>query len=301
MKYNKEILINYNGLFNKNIIKKYFRYKEYINEDDDIIYRVKPFISNRICDRKYEEMKKRMKIKMIKNEEKIKIKEFIEKIKIIELLNLENVMIMKIKEIIDNKMKIYEEEMEYNINEIKIERNDNNLIDIMIKLVKGLENLHKIGIIHGNINPNNILCNKEGEYKYDDYGMNIIRDKNEIIYKNIKYINVELLLDKEESSKSDVFNLGLIFHKLVSGNDLLNEKSFKEINDIMLNNNNNNKLLSIESSFKIIIEKMLNKDEIIELDELKIELEEINKKEIDLKERILDLIAELKKLNINEF
>lgn len=83
--------------------------------------------------------------------------------------------------------------MESNINEIKIERNDNNLTDIMTKLVNGLENLHKVGIIHGNNNPHNILCNKEGEYKIDDYGMNSIIDKNEIVMNNIKYINVEIL------------------------------------------------------------------------------------------------------------
>lgn len=184
-------------------------------------------------------------------------------------------------------MKTYEEEMESNINEIKIERNDNNLTDIMTKLVNGLENLYKVGIIHGNINPHNVLCNKEGEYKIDDYRMNSIRDKNEIVMNNIKYINVEILLDKEERSKSDIFNLGLIFHKLISGIDLLNGKSFKKINDLMLNKSN--KLLSVESSFRNIIEKMLNRDGIIELSEIKMELEEISKIEVDLKEAILEM------------
>lgn len=195
-------------------------------------------------------------------------------------------MIMKINKI-NNKMKTYEEEMESNINEIKIERNDNNLTDIMTKLVNGLENLHKVGIIHGNINPHNVLCNKEGEYKIDDYGMNSIRDKNEIVMNNIKYINVEMLLDKEGRSKSDIFNLGLIFHKLISGIDLLNGKSFKKISDLMLNKSN--KLLSVESSFRNIIEKMLNRDGIIELSEIKMELEEISKIEVDLKEAILEM------------
>lgn len=250
-------------------------------------YRVEQFSSNRICENKYKRMKKRMKIKAINNSNDRIIEDFIEKIKMIELLNFGSVMLVKIEEIVDNKMKIIEEEMGCSLEDINIERNDESLSNVIMRLVNGLENLHSVGIIHGNIKPNNILCNKDGKYKYDDYLINRMRDINEAMLNNIKYMNYELLSNKEQTSYSDTFNLGLIFHKIISGYDLLNGKSIKEIYSMIVDEKS--ALVSAESTFQSLIEKMLDKDKKIGLNEVRMELEEIMKKDIKLDEKICEL------------
>lgn len=92
------------------------------------------------------------------------------------LKNLDNKNIVKFKEAFkrDNKLNIVFEYVEKTVLE-DIENNSNgvpsNLIrSYLYQLLKSLKYLHKIGIIHRDVKPENLLVDKEGTLKLCDFG-----------------------------------------------------------------------------------------------------------------------------------
>mmetsp|Transcript_14409 Transcript_14409/g.35120 ORF Transcript_14409/g.35120 Transcript_14409/m.35120 type:complete len:315 (-) Transcript_14409:523-1467(-) len=74
-------------------------------------------------------------------------------------------------------------------------------------------------IIHGDINPQNVLINKFGEPKIADFGLSkFVRHKKrkEAHVFELRYIAPEALLNNEATLKSDVFSFGVLIFDLFS-------------------------------------------------------------------------------------
>lgn len=108
----------------------------------------------------------------------------------------------------------------------------------MIKgICQGLQYLHKIRINHLDLKPGNILLDVGMEPKIADFGLSRCFDEEQSrvftkhIYGTRGYIAPEIINNGEISFKSDIFALGIIIIKLLTGhNDYDIENWHKSLN-----------------------------------------------------------------------
>ena len=98
-------------------------------------------------------------------------------------------------------------------------------IEIGKQICKGLSELHKLGMVHRDIKPDNIVLSKEGNIKIVDYGIMHLPDLSELTQKeelismmgSPNYMAPELFKDSFGSAKSDMFALGVTLYEMVTG------------------------------------------------------------------------------------
>ncbi len=107
---------------------------------------------------------------------------------------------------------------------------ENNAKKITIQCLNSLNYLHQNNIIHGDINPKNILLTKnhadqnnqnKNDYiiKICDFGLSRIFDPNRIISLKgtFKYIAPELVNKESDTCKVDMWSLGIMLYKILCG------------------------------------------------------------------------------------
>lgn len=117
------------------------------------------------------------------------------------------------------------------------------------QITQGLSILHKQGIIHRDIKPNNILFRADGSLAIADLGIAKADDRNfnmtgeqEVIGTPL-YLSPEQIRGKTITPASDLYALGIIFYQMLSGAhpftknaasivDILTQHCYKEASDI---------------------------------------------------------------------
>ncbi len=105
----------------------------------------------------------------------------------------------------------------------------NELVEVFLKILDGVNSLHKIkieneGIIHRDLKPANILVNSKNEIKIIDYGLSKIIDFSTItstgnMIGSPLYMSPEQLTDsKHIDYRSDIYSLGIILYEMLTKN-----------------------------------------------------------------------------------
>ena len=111
------------------------------------------------------------------------------------------------------------EDGSYNLEEREIR-------SIMRDVCLGLQELHNRGIVHMDINPENILESFSGKFKIGDLGMSrlltSIAEDHEIPEGDCRYMAKEVLIDDPnvpipDLTKADVFAMGIVLFEMVEG------------------------------------------------------------------------------------
>ncbi|MEK6221698.1 MAG: serine/threonine protein kinase, partial [Chloroflexota bacterium] len=93
----------------------------------------------------------------------------------------------------------------------------NATVFIISSVAAGLAHAHKLEIIHGNLNSKNILLEETGLVRVSDFGFSYLVTQDKEFSKgeyNLPYFN-NLSLHKQKLK--DIFNLGVIFYELLTG------------------------------------------------------------------------------------
>ena len=191
-------------------------------------------------------------------------------------------------------------------------RNQPNLIKwILFQILKGLETIHSLNIIHRDINPNNILISSKGEVKISGFG-NSINDNESKFEKdnpigNLPYIAPECLLKCNFNNKVDIWGVGVLMIELCYKKTNILKINNDDIKEWNLNRLLFNQLKFLANYFKIPFnfdENVINKKELnLWLDNAKFDdklFKEILKDMPELEEDCLELLKRLLCFNPKE-
>jgi len=99
------------------------------------------------------------------------------------------------------------------------DRTDAEIGAKLAALCCSLESLHRAGLAHADLKPENVLVDEAGEVYLSDFGLSLARgDLRDGLAGTPIYLAPELLLGAAPDPGSDLFALGVILHRLLVGN-----------------------------------------------------------------------------------
>jgi serine/threonine-protein kinase len=101
---------------------------------------------------------------------------------------------------------------------------------IISRVCRGLEYAHnkrgrdgeRLGIVHRDVSPKNIMLNTEGVVKLTDFGiakarMLMEQEEGEVLMGKVEYMSPEQARYQQTDQRSDVFSLGIVMYELLTG------------------------------------------------------------------------------------
>ena len=105
-------------------------------------------------------------------------------------------------------------------------------VNLTCKLLDAIAYAHRNHIVHGNLNPSNILVDKNGSPRIMDFGTSVILGRasstNNVIGK-VNYMAPEQIATGDADSCIDIFSLGLILHEMLTGKQVFKGDNIKTL------------------------------------------------------------------------
>tara|TARA_B100001175_G_C19504376_1_gene640001 strand:+ start:1403 stop:2854 length:1452 start_codon:yes stop_codon:yes gene_type:complete len=155
--------------------------------------------------------------------------------------------------------------------------NQQEIVDIFLKLCVGINSLHLNNIIHRDIKPSNILITKEGHIKICDFGISKFLDYSKITSTRIGtpyFMSPEQMSSQYYDYKIDVWGIGCVLFYLLynkypfNGRDMNELKKNIQRKNPFSKNNNSHDFISnnIQERLEIILKEMFEKNKLKRLD-----------------------------------
>lgn len=100
-----------------------------------------------------------------------------------------------------------------------------------IDICKGLENVRKLNLVHGNVRPENIYVNDNGRFKLGGFDIDIIENRknfNSDDISSLRYASPEACTGGKKVFCSDVYSLGMVLYGLLNGGKLPFENEYSQ-------------------------------------------------------------------------
>jgi serine/threonine protein kinase len=92
------------------------------------------------------------------------------------------------------------------------------LVQVFVRVAAGLVHMHKKGVFHADLKPNNIMLSRTGQVKVIDYGLSWIKGQSKgRIQGTAEYIAPETAKNKQINERTDIYNFGATMYRLVTG------------------------------------------------------------------------------------
>jgi eukaryotic-like serine/threonine-protein kinase len=94
------------------------------------------------------------------------------------------------------------------------------VVEIVFKISRALDYMHRNGIIHRDIKPANILITDHFDVKVSDFGIAVFPDITRTTLSNVgspAYMSPEQVQDEPLTHQTDIYSLGVAFYHLLSG------------------------------------------------------------------------------------
>lgn len=91
------------------------------------------------------------------------------------------------------------------------------LVQVFEKVAAGLTHMHRRGVCHADLKPNNIMLSKSGDVKILDYGLAWIRGQNkDRVQGTPEYMAPEQVRNHTANERTDIYNFGATMYRLVT-------------------------------------------------------------------------------------
>ncbi len=91
------------------------------------------------------------------------------------------------------------------------------LVQIFEAIAAGLVHMHRRGVYHGDLKPNNVMLSRTGEVKIIDYGLATIKGQGKgRVQGTPEYMAPETAKSKMVNERTDLYNFGALMYRLVT-------------------------------------------------------------------------------------
>lgn len=93
-------------------------------------------------------------------------------------------------------------------------------LGLLIELLQALTYLHRRGILHHDLKPENVLRDEQGQIKVLDFGISIDRNQTEGTQETmgtLAYMAPEVLMGRDAAEASDLYAVGVIAYEVLTG------------------------------------------------------------------------------------
>jgi len=92
-----------------------------------------------------------------------------------------------------------------------------NAVSMMIQVLDGMAYAHQMGIIHRDLNPSNIMIDRNSVARIMDFGLSMMIGAMHEAAGTPYYMSPEHFSQEPLTPKADIFSLGLVFYEMLTG------------------------------------------------------------------------------------
>ncbi len=104
--------------------------------------------------------------------------------------------------------------------------------EVMLQLTDGMTYIHKHGLVHRDLKPDNLFYMNDGTLKIADFGISAPigrKEKGDAVEGTVFYCAPEVLTGKPASIANDIYSMGVVFYELLVGSVPFDGNDAKEV------------------------------------------------------------------------